>query len=216
MSSVTPDAQRQQQNPSRVSQLDTGSISPNGYSFPRIFSFKPLFSKQPNVATSASQFRHWSTIVRGYCASHHIFILHASDLTPAHPLFHNAQIKRRCPPDLIRQIIAHLATTDHAESAVPLAKNRPHDASGTTFIWWRSRQEWAALVENWVDNTAQKGSVFTMFELREGDPVRGQDWRGMPREMFEGVIDELVHRGKAAVFGVEGDEGSGRGVKFFA
>lgn len=41
------------------------------------------------------------------------------------------------------------------------------------WIYWRTPEEWAALVEAWVDETAQKGTVLTLYELTEGEAVRG-------------------------------------------
>lgn len=67
-----------------------------------------------------------------------------------------------------------------------------------------------------MESTAQRGSVFTIYELREGDLVLGREWKNMPKEMFAKVVEELVRRKRAAVFGEEGDEGTGRGIKFFA
>jgi ESCRT-II complex subunit VPS25 len=41
------------------------------------------------------------------------------------------------------------------------------------WIYWRTPEEWASLVEGWVDATGQKGSVLTVYELVEGDGSRG-------------------------------------------
>lgn len=41
------------------------------------------------------------------------------------------------------------------------------------WVYWRTPEEWAALVEAWVEETGQKGSVLTLYELTEGEGTRG-------------------------------------------
>jgi ESCRT-II complex subunit VPS25 len=41
------------------------------------------------------------------------------------------------------------------------------------FLYWRKPEEWAELVENYVEETGQKGSVLTVYELVEGDGTKG-------------------------------------------
>lgn len=67
------------------------------------------------------------------------------------------------------------------------------------------------MIYGWVDGTGQKGSVLTIYELREGEGVGGREWVGMEEEMLKKVLGVLVKKGKAQVFG----EGEGEGVKFF-
>ena len=64
----------------------------------------------------------------------------------------------------------------------------------------------------WVEETAQKGTVLTIYELREGDAVRSRHWKDMDEGMLRKVLGVLVKRGKAQIFGQAGE---GEGVKFF-
>lgn len=41
------------------------------------------------------------------------------------------------------------------------------------FLYWRKPEEWAELVENYVEESGQKGSVLTVYELVEGDGTKG-------------------------------------------
>lgn len=188
-------------------------------SLPAIHSFRPFFTRQPNVTTLASQLRHWSTIIVRYCAHNHVFSLTSADLTPNFVLFHNPEIRKRCSQDFISHIVSHLLSIGLAQSRTTVGEagstSQPSTSEGI-YMWWKSANEWATLVENWVESTAQRGSVFTIYELREGDLVLGREWKNMPKEMFAKVVEELVRRKRAAVFGEEGDEGTGRGIKFFA
>ena len=67
------------------------------------------------------------------------------------------------------------------------------------------------MLYGWVDETGQKGAVLTVYELREGDAVMNKDWRDMDEGMLRKVLNVLVKRGKAQIFGQE----ENAGVKFF-
>lgn len=36
-------------------------------------------------------------------------------------------------------------------------------------VYWRSAEEWAEAIYQWIDATGQKGSVLTLYEISEGD-----------------------------------------------
>jgi len=50
-----------------------------------------------------------------------------------------------------------------------------------------------------------------VYELREGDAVSGKEWRDMDEGLLRKVLNALVKRGKAQIFGQE----ENAGVKFF-
>lgn len=79
------------------------------------------------------------------------------------------------------------------------------------WIWWKKPDEWAEVIAGWVDGTGQKGVVLTFWELVNGDAVKGEEWVGMEDEVLARCLAALVKRGKAQVFGEEGE----KGVKFF-
>ncbi|KLU92291.1 vacuolar protein-sorting-associated protein 25 [Magnaporthiopsis poae ATCC 64411] len=70
---------------------------------------------------------------------------------------------------------------------------------------------WAAMIEAWVDETAQKGTVLTLYELVEGDGTLGTEIHGMDADLLQKALQVLVKRGKAQIFGQEDSQG----VKFF-
>lgn len=53
--------------------------------------------------------------------------------------------------------------------------------------------------------------VLTVYELVEGEATMSQEWHGMDVDVMMKSLNVLVKRGKAQVFGSEGQEG----VKFF-
>ena len=79
------------------------------------------------------------------------------------------------------------------------------------WIWWQYPSDWADEILAWVEGTGQKGVVFTVWELREGESTLGQGFHALDADIMHRALGILVKRGKAQVFGGEGEEG----VKFF-
>ena len=79
------------------------------------------------------------------------------------------------------------------------------------WVWWRRPEEWAEVLAGWVEETGQKGTVLTLYEIVNGMPSVDQEFHGMDREVLQRSLGILVKRGKAQVFGSEDEQG----VKFF-
>lgn len=99
------------------------------------------------------------------------------------------------------------------------------------WIWWLRPEEWASKILEWVEGTAQKGSVLTLYELVEGEESRGQGeskiiidggardsltfgcivFHGLDNEVLHKALNILVKKGKAQMFGNE----DAQGIKFF-
>jgi len=185
----------------------------NAFRFPTYYSFPPFFTLQPNLTTLARQLELWSALIQSYCAHNHIFRLSLSAAASS-PLFTNSSLNRRLDLLSIRRVLDYMATTEGDRRAewVSVGKKAKDAADkSTAWIYWKRPEDWADLVYGWVDETGQKGSVLTVYELRESDSVSGQGWVGMDEEMLRRCLDVLVKRGKAQVFGA--DESAG--VKFF-
>ena len=100
---------------------------------------------------------------------------------------------------------------------------------GTAWVYWKRPEEWADVIGGWVEDTGQKNTVLTLYELMNGEMTVGQgmvfsrlrrgstsahwmlDFHGMDAELFHRSLAVLVRRGKAQVFGSEDQQG----VKFF-
>ncbi|KAG7286152.1 hypothetical protein NEMBOFW57_008456 [Staphylotrichum longicolle] len=132
-------------------------------------------------------------------------------------LFHNKRINRRLALPDIRAVIDFLRKDGRAEYVSPPSSSSTANSSSAegggdiAWIYWRTPEEWAALVEEWVDATGQKGSVLTVYELVEGDGTVGAEFHGLDQELLLKALGVLVKRGKAQVFGQEDSQG----VKFF-
>jgi len=190
------------------------STSTNGFQLPPHYSFPPFFTLQPNLTTLARQLALWSTLIQSYCAHNHVFRLSLSTAASS-PLFNNAAINRKLDIISIRRVLDYMisAEGDRRAEWVPTGKKRDvgNEGKSSAWIYWKRPEEWADVIHEWVDSTGQKGSVLTIYELRESDAVQSQDWVGMDEEMFRKCLDALVRRGKAQVFGTD----DGAGVKFF-
>ncbi len=85
------------------------------------------------------------------------------------------------------------------------------DGAGGWLVYWRRPDEWAGLIEAWVDDTAQRGAVVTVYELVDGDSARGTDFYGLDRAVLRKALAVLVKKGRAQIFGADDSQG----VKFF-
>jgi ESCRT-II complex subunit VPS25 len=89
---------------------------------------------------------------------------------------------------------------------------------GKAWIYWRRPEEWAAVLEEWVERTGQRGTVLTLYEIAEGDASRREEFTGIDAELLQRSLGVCVKRGRAQVFGSGGegeglDDGMGREEK---
>ncbi|ERF71681.1 hypothetical protein EPUS_08994 [Endocarpon pusillum Z07020] len=185
------------------SSLTTSSM----FTFPPTYSFPPFFSPQPNAQTRSAQLSKWSSLVQSYCRHHRIFKLLLSDALES-PLFHNSKLKRRLSAHDAKAVVDYMTSKEGDNRAEWIG---PATEKASAWIWWRRPEEWAGVLEAWVDGTGQKGTVLTLYELVEGEATESQEFHGMDMEVLRKSLGTLVKKGKAQVFGGEGQEG----VKFF-
>ncbi|ROW08323.1 hypothetical protein VMCG_03016 [Cytospora schulzeri] len=124
-------------------------------------------------------------------------------------LFHNRKLNRRLALADVREVIGFMRREGRAEYV-----GREEEGRGegdVVWVYWRTPEEWAGVIEGWVDETAQKGTVLTLYELTEGEGTRGTEFHGLDQELLQKALNVLVRRGKAQIFGQEDSQG----VKFF-
>ncbi|CAK7272430.1 hypothetical protein SEPCBS119000_005121 [Sporothrix epigloea] len=133
-------------------------------------------------------------------------------------LFHNRTIDRTMPIGEVREVFDDMRRQGRIEvigaPATATLKAAPGPGSSDSFscyVFWKTPEEWAAAVEAFVDETAQRGSVLTLYELTSGDGTRGRELHGLDPVVLQRALAVLVKRGKAQVFGSE----ESQGVKFF-
>ncbi|KAL6875012.1 ESCRT-II complex, vps25 subunit [Trichoderma novae-zelandiae] len=194
---------------------------PPSFTFPREYFFPPFFTRQPNLAIHHAQLTKWSALVLAYARHHRLFRLAVSAAADS-DLFHNRAIDRRLAPNDVREVLEFMRKDGRAEfvgasaagnGAAGGAGGAGGDAAAgdVVLLYWRKPEEWAALVEAYVEETAQKGSVLTVYELTEGENTRGAEFHGMDNQVLMKALNILVKQGKAQIFGSE----DSLGVKFF-
>ncbi|KAF5134459.1 hypothetical protein MHUMG1_00451 [Metarhizium humberi] len=176
------------------------------FRFPREYHFPAFFTPQPNLTTHHAQLTKWSSLILSYAKHHRLFKLSLSSASDS-ALFSNRRINRRLAPADIRQVIDFMRKDGRAEYA---GGDKARDGD-VVYVYWKKPDEWAALVEAYVEDTAQKGSVLTLYELTDGEGTRGTELHGMDSEVLLKALNVLVKRGKAQIFGSE----DSLGVKFF-
>ncbi|TVY78132.1 Vacuolar protein-sorting-associated protein, partial [Lachnellula suecica] len=147
----------------------------------------------------------WSSLVLSYCTFHRIYKIPASPTAPATaPLFANARINKRLEEGEVREVLEYMRKEGRAEQV--------GGGNGVEWwVWWRTPEEWAGRIYEWIDETAQKNTVLTLYELTESEATLSQEFHGMDPDLLQRVMGILVKRGKAQVFGQD----DGQGVKFF-
>lgn len=189
-------------NPSQPSDAST-------FTFPTYTTFPPFYTLQPNLTTRARQFELWSILITSYSSWHRLSRL--SLTTPPPNLFANTSINRSLKPADIRAVLDYMAQPSNGSRIEYIPSTTKGEQPSSCYVWWRTPGEWADMLCAWVEETGQKGSVLTIYELRESDAVSGKEWRDMDEGMLRKVLGVVVKRGKGQVFG----QAEGDGVKFF-
>ncbi|KFA61978.1 hypothetical protein S40285_07592 [Stachybotrys chlorohalonatus IBT 40285] len=211
-----------------------GDEADGGFRFPREYHFPAFFTRQTNLTTLHAQLTKWSGLVLAYARHHRLFKLQLSAAADS-DLFRNRRLDRRLAAADIREVIDFMrkdgraeyvpggsatgATSSLSSSAVAAVAgggggggaSQGPAAGDVVYIYWRTPAEWAAVVEAYVEETAHKGSVLTVYELTDGEGTRGTEIHGMDSQVLMKALNILVKRGKAQIFGQE----DSLGVKFF-
>merc|ERR1712000_45068 len=167
----------------------------DSFPFPKDYSFPAFFTRQPNLQTHHAQLEKWSALVLAYARHHRLF-----RLSPTHPVFHNEKLDRRFAEADVRELLEHMRKDGRVEWV-----------GNEVFVYWRKPEDWARKLEKWVEDTAQKGHVLTLYEITEGEATLGTDFHGMDGEVLLKALNHLVKRGRAQIFGQD----DSLGVKFF-
>ena len=184
------------------------ATSSTEFVFPKVYSFPPFFTAQPNAQTRAAQLQKWSSLIQAYCRHQRIFRLVLVDALGS-PLFHNPTLHKRLSPKDAKDVIDYMASREGDERAEWIGSQK--DEARIAWIWWRKPEEWATLLEHWVDETGQKGTVLTLYELVDSEATEKQDFHQMDMEVLRKSLGTLVKKGRAQVFGSDSEQG----VKFF-
>ncbi|KAF4979670.1 hypothetical protein FZEAL_4161 [Fusarium zealandicum] len=176
----------------------------SAFAFPREYHFPAFFTRQTNLTTLHAQRAKWADLILAYARHNRIFRLSLSEAADS-DLFVNRRLDRRLQSEDIRDVFINM----HKDGRVEYVGGGT--SGDVVLVYWRKPEEWAELIEKHVDESGQKGSVLTVYELLEGDGTKGTDIHGMDNEILLKALNVLVKRGKAQIFGQD----DSLGVKFF-
>lgn len=158
---------------------------PSTFKYPRSYFFPPLFTLQPNTASRNAQFKKWSSLILSYCRHHRVWRLSIIDALDT-PLFYNSELRKRLSLQDAREIVDWMTTREGSERAEWIGRE---GEKSIAWVYWRRPEEWAVVLADWVcallafgvgggpaeltgfqvEETGQKNTVLTLYELTEGD-----------------------------------------------
>lgn len=179
--------------------------SVSDFVFPKSYNFPPFFSVQPTALTRQAQLRKWSIFVQKYCRHHRIYQLTVIEALET-PLFYNAALKKRLSLKDAKAVIDYMASKQGDERAEWLGPEK-----SSAWIWWRKPEEWATIIAAWVEESGQRGTVLTLYEIVQGEATEKQEFYGLDVDLLRKSLNTLVKKGKAQIFGTDDQQG----IKFF-
>ncbi|XP_006021044.1 vacuolar protein-sorting-associated protein 25 [Alligator sinensis] len=157
---------------------------------------------QPNVDTRQKQLAAWCSLVLSYCRLSKqcsMTVMEAQDS----PLFHNRKLQRKLPMESIQVVLEELRKKGNLEW---LDKNK-----SSFLVMWRRPEEWGKLIYQWVVKNGLTNSVFTLYELVNGDDTENEEFHGLDESILLRALQALQQEHKTEIITLD----DGRGVKFF-
>ena len=168
--------------------------------FPWQHSFPPFYTLQPNVETRKKQLEAWRSIVLDYCQRRSLTSLDLREIAQSE-LFNNTKIQRRLSDSALTAIFKDLEDKGNLEW--------PDKSKPRCNIYWRSPDEWGALIYNFIKQRGQTNTVCTLYELTESSDAVGQPFYGLDEAVLIKSLKILEVQKKAEIFP------NNEGVKFF-
>ncbi|XP_044103802.1 vacuolar protein-sorting-associated protein 25 isoform X2 [Neovison vison] len=135
------------------------------FEWPWQYRFPPFFTLQPNVDTRQKQLAAWCSLVLSFCRLHKQSSMTVMEAQES-PLFNNVKLQRKLPVESIQVVLEELRKKGNLEW---LDKNK-----SSFLIMWRRPEEWGKLIYQWVSRSGQNNSVFTLYELTNGDDTENE------------------------------------------
>ncbi|GAB1296861.1 ESCRT-II complex subunit VPS25 [Apodemus speciosus] len=133
------------------------------------------FELQPNVDTRQKQLAAWCSLVLSFCRLHKQSSMTVMEAQES-PLFNNVKLQRKghplnlkpgkLPVESIQIVLEELRKKGNLEW---LDKNK-----SSFLIMWRRPEEWGKLIYQWVSRSGQNNSVFTLYELTNGEDTEDE------------------------------------------
>lgn len=170
---------------------------------PEYHAFPPFFTLQPVVETRKMQLRLWRELVLRWHQARGIQNLNLNEW----PIFANPVIDRTLSLKARQEVVQGLVASGHAEWK--------DEFKTAALVMWRSPQEIAVSVLDFVRRNGMAGNVYTVYDLNSGDEITASaDFHGTDPTIFRRALEILEQQGKAALF--KGASSEEDGVKFVA
>jgi ESCRT-II complex subunit VPS25 len=117
--------------------------------YPKIHSFPPFFTLQPNENTRQKQLLLWVEMIKEFCQTTKTY-----HLTQNHEIFANKQIDRKVTRELLEHIV---------DSTQSLEWNKQKTQ---ILCLWFSVEEWAQKIQSYIESKSLQQTVLTGYEIR--------------------------------------------------
>ncbi|KAH0627003.1 hypothetical protein JD844_002354 [Phrynosoma platyrhinos] len=197
-----------------------------------------LFRLQPNVDTRQKQLTAWCSLALSYCRVNKLYTMTVAEAQES-PLFNNWKLQRilslvwdclacfvpsncflncetgKLPLESILIVLEELRKKDSDIKSILcfipgnlewLDKNK-----SSFLIMWRRPEEWGKLIYQWVSKNGLTNSVFTLYELSNGEDTENEEFHGLEESMLLRALQALQQEHRAEIITLD----DGRGVKFF-
>ncbi|CAR29819.1 ZYRO0G17732p [Zygosaccharomyces rouxii] len=168
---------------------------------PPIYSFPPLYTRQPNSIIRRQQISSWMDLILQYAKSHNAWCMSAegSIVTEGsesvqESIFVNNEIERSVPQVFINEIWSTMCQEGKA-----IGTDKGKKESPTYYILWRTVDSWASLILQWFESAGKLQQVVTIYELSQGDESIGWEFHGMPEPLTADCLKPLCHRHRATI-----------------
>ncbi|XP_051894345.1 vacuolar protein-sorting-associated protein 25 [Pristis pectinata] len=146
--------------------------------------------------------QHGAQLVLSYLRYHKLYTIDVLEAQES-PLFNNKKIQRKFPIEAIQVVLEELRKKGNLEW---IDKNKTR-----CLIMWRRPEEWGKLVYQWVSKNGLTNSVFTFYELSNGDDTEGEEFHGLEEWLLLRALQALQTERKAEIITLA----DSKGVKFF-
>jgi ESCRT-II complex subunit VPS25 len=186
--------------------------------------FPPFYTRQPVLETWQKQRSLWSEHILSYCRQHRLFRITYNQ--PAE-LFHNASINStplteismaqtltqpllgRASKELFDGVVEYMVGSGHLVPIVEpwtAAAGKKGQQPGSYYILWMSMEQWSQELLKWAaDMAATPSTIYTVFELLEGDQCADRLFYQMDAGLLLMVLDAMERRQLVQVLRISED-----------
>ncbi len=141
-----------------------------------------MFIKPQKGDQIESWLESWSAIVLDYTRIFVIHVININDLRTVHP-FNNKKIGKRLSIEQVRDVIDHLVNQN-------IARWLDEDTKTRARIYWKSNDEWADKLLDFMIETGRVVEIHSLFDLTQLE----ENWSGLPADDLIIVCEMLVER----------------------